>query len=572
MRILNKILIATASLLAFTSCNDQRDGYADGDGKGQLSLTCFTATATSTKAEPEFIYSVNIKDNQGTVIHTFADHTQLPGRIELPVGSYTAEAITKDKADVRASYSATYVGVSEFAITRGETSNVLINTSLRDVKVTAVVSDEILKFYKDCQLVITNNDGGILDFTESGNRVGYFKNSSFITWTLTGKDILDKTVKFTSTIENTKPREHYTLNFFLETVYTDGLSITSEKEDLDYSYHITVGMTGAPSGVVSTTVDTYAKYALINGYWTGDVRPIGLAFEYRADNSQEWIKVSAQDGAKNGDQTAVSTKITRLAENTKYFFRLYSDESVSAPVSFTTENVVDIANLNFDTGTWSGNKWYPNASASNSFWATGNEGTAIALAANKSTTTPVEGEGVAVAGKAVRMESVNISGIVKTFAAGNIFTGYFKTNISNPISSVKFGRPYTGRPSGMKGWFKYKSTTINYNYAPSNKDYYQQFMGKEDSCHIYVKLENWGAEGTAPENRPSNVTTVGYGEFKTASLTTDWTQFNFPITYSRTDLKPTHVIVAASSSVHGGFFVGGAGSELFIDEFQLLWE
>lgn len=567
------------ALFAFTSCNDKRSDYADGDGTGQLSLTCFTATGTNTKTETQFLYAVNIKNSKGEVVKSFEDHTQIPSRIELPVGTYTAEAITKGSEVVNAAFTPTYVGVNEFTIIRGETSSVLINTSLRDVKVTAVISDKILKFYRGCRLVITNNDSGILDFTESENRVGYFKNSGFITWTLTGKDMLDKPVTFTSTIENTKPKEHYTLNFFLETVYTDGLEITSEKEDLNYSYHITVGMTGASEKVVSTTVDSYAKYAFVNGYWKGDAKPAGLAFEYRAENSEEWIKLGATDGAKEDDKTLVSAKITRLAPTTKYFFRVYSDEAVSAPVSFTTESVVDIQNLNFDTWAKKGSNiitaevFYPNSGTSNSFWATGNEGTAIKLAAGKSTTTYVEGEGVAVSGKAVRMESVNISGVVKTFAAGNIFTGYFKTDTGNPINSVKFGRPYIGRPSGMKGWFKYKSTSVNYNYAPGAlNEYYSQFMGKEDSCHIYIKLENWGAEGIAPENRPSNVTTVGYGEFKTANLVTDWTEFNFDINYTRTDIKPTHAIVAASSSIHGGFFVGGAGSELFIDEFQLLWD
>lgn len=560
------------ALFAFTSCNDKRSDYADGDGTGQLSLTCFTATGTDTKTETQFLYAVNIKNSEGEVVKSFEDHTQIPNRIELPVGVYTAEAITKGSEVVNAAFTPTYVGVNEFTIIRGETSSVLINTSLRDVKVTAVISDKILSFYRNCQLVITNNDGGILDFTESENRVGYFKNSGFITWTLTGKDMLDKPITFTSTIENTKPKEHYTLNFFLETVYTDGLEIISEKEDLNYSYHITVGMTGASEKVVSTTVDAYAKYAFVNGYWKSDVRPAGLAFEYRAENSEEWIKLGATDGTKEEDKTFVSAKITRLAPTTKYFFRVYSDEAVSAPVSFTTESVVDIQNLNFDTWILKGKNWYPNATASNLFWATGNEGTSTA--GKGSVTTPVEGAD-AVSGKAVKMSSVYVNflgGVVKTFAAGNIFTGYFKTDIGNPINSVKFGRPYIGRPSGMKGWFKYKSTTVNHNFAPSNKEYYEQFMGKEDSCHIYIKLENWGAEGIAPENRPSNVTTVGYGEFKTANLVTDWTEFNFDINYTRTDIKPTHAIVAASSSIHGGFFVGGEGSELFIDEFQLLWD
>lgn len=570
--------LALVSCLALASCMDSGTDSLEQSPNGELSLSCFTSTATSTsqtKATTEFLYSIDIVNDEGTVVSSFEDQNSLPEFITLPRGQYTAHALTKGSKAVSASLTPSYEGIKEFTITPGHRSSVVVNAALRDVKVTAVVSDEILAFYKDCRLVITNNDGGILDFTESGSRVGYFKNSGFISWTMTGLDLQGKPVLFSKTIENTLPREHYTLNFALETVYTDGLDITVQKEDLDYSYNITIGITGAPGSVMATGAQAFAKYATVSGFWKGDTKPQGLAVEYRAENSQDWLKVGAVDGVTQGGQTPLTAKITRLAPQTKYFFRVYSDQAQSAPVSFTTQDVVDIENLNFDT--WSKKKpfsaevHYPNGNAANSFWATGNEGTAILAAANKSTTTPVDGA-AAVAGKAVRMESVNISGIVKTFAAGNIFTGYFKTNTSNPIESVKFGRPYTGRPKALKGWYKYKSTTINYNYAPSNQEYYQKFVGKEDSCHIYLKLENWGANNIAPENRPAKVTTIGYGEFKTASLATDWTEFKFDINYLNLELQPTHAVLAASSSVHGGFFVGGAGSELFIDEFQLIWE
>ena len=50
--------------------------------------------------------------------------------------------------------------------------------------------------------------------------------------------------------------------------------------------------------------------------------------------------------------------------------------------TFTTESYVEIPNLNFDTWSQNGKNWYPNADASNSYWATGNEGVTLGGSSN----------------------------------------------------------------------------------------------------------------------------------------------------------------------------------------------
>ncbi|MEG0656439.1 MAG: PCMD domain-containing protein, partial [Mucinivorans sp.] len=115
----------------------------------------------------------------------------------------------------------------------------------------------------------------------------------------------------------------------------------------------------------------------------------------------------------------------------------------------------------FDEGYWSGSYWYPNASGGNSYWATGNDGV-VAGPVSMSANNRHEEQDV-IKGKAVRLTSVRITfGLSPVkFAGGSIFTGDYKTNMSNPVSSVKFGRAYTGRPLGLKGWYKYKPQIIN---------------------------------------------------------------------------------------------------------------
>lgn len=53
---------------------------------------------------------------------------------------------------------------------------------------------------------------------------------------------------------------------------------------------------------------------------------------------------------------------------------------------------------------------------------------------------------------------------------------------------------------------------------------------------------------------------------------TDYEQFNIPITYKSGSVQPTHVVIVATSSRWGADFIGGEGSTLYIDDFELIWE
>ena len=52
----------------------------------------------------------------------------------------------------------------------------------------------------------------------------------------------------------------------------------------------------------------------------------------------------------------------------------------------------------------------------------------------------------------------------------------------------------------------------------------------------------------------------------------DYEAFEITLQYYKENIRPTHIIVAASSSKYGDFYTGGIGSELYIDEFELVFE
>ncbi|MDD4819818.1 MAG: DUF4493 domain-containing protein [Flavobacteriales bacterium] len=305
--------------------------------------------------------------------------------------------------------------------------------------------------------------------------------------------------------------------------------------------------------------DPWGEFATVVGQWNTVTCPEGLTFQYRADGSETWTNVPTSSLTYDNTNKKITAKIHSLNPSTKYYFRTYSTSFTgTTEMSFTTETTPGIPNMNFDSWTQNSNKWYPNADASNSYWATGNEGTA--LAGKGSITQPSDD---AVSGKAACMTSVG-GVMVAKHAAGNLYIGTYSTNLSNPRASAVFGRPYTGRPVALKGWFKYHPELISIDKDNLHADQ----VGKLDKCHIYIILEDWGGSTT----RPDNPTQIAYGEMKTDEEVTSYRQFTIPLTYYNTKTKPTHITIGATTSHLGGDFCGGVGCTLYVDEFALLFD
>ena len=141
-------------------------------------------------------------------------------------------------------------------------------------------------------------------------------------------------------------------------------------------------------------------------------------------------------------------------------------------------------------------------------------------------------------------------------------------------ASLNFGRPYTGRPSALKGYYKYNSGTIDKAKAP-----YESLMGVKDTCHIYVALFTWDKPfpvntntGTFVDLTWNNESMVAFGELKQGETIRDYTAFTIPLTYRDLTTKPTYVLIVASASKYGDYFTGSTSSVLLVDECELVFE
>ena len=307
--------------------------------------------------------------------------------------------------------------------------------------------------------------------------------------------------------------------------------------------------------------NAWATKAYVSGEMKSGATPL---IEYKQAETAEWTTL-AEEQVSLTSSTSFEACITGLNSGTAYEWRVSVDGTSTEPKSFTTETIVEIPNMNFDTWTQEGKNWYANEVADNyddpsAWWATGNEGVTSSLAGGyDATTQPVSGT-EAYKGKAAKMRSIT-GVILVTAAAGNLFIGTYKTNMGNPAASVSFGKPYSGaRPTKLKGYYKYTPMPItNGGTVPGTL--------KTDICHIYLRL--WDASDKE----------IAYGEFSTSEKSTTYQPFEFDIEYSDTESKPAKIAIVATSSRYGGEFSGpkiigqvGDGSTLWVDEFELLYD
>ena len=163
------------------------------------------------------------------------------------------------------------------------------------------------------------------------------------------------------------------------------------------------------------------------------------------------------------------------------------------------------------------------------------------------------------------------------FAAGNIYTGKFVkaiVDLANPGAELDFGRPYVGRPSGMRGYYSYRPGTIDYAQGA-----YADMMGQKDSCHIYIALFDWTQPFRVNTQKSlfvdlswSNESMIAFGEFKTGATNTDYSTFKINMKYRDYFTKPTYILIVASASKYGDYFTGSTKSVLLLDEFELVFE
>ncbi len=316
--------------------------------------------------------------------------------------------------------------------------------------------------------------------------------------------------------------------------------------------------------VVSTTaVDPWSMVVWAYGEGPADATNY---FEYCEDGSSTWIRVpNADTTSKDG---ALSCCIKHLKPLTKYTVRACSGDNKGNEIAVTTQATEVLPDSDFEQWWQNGKIWCPWSEGGTQFWDTGNTGAATL---GESNVQPSDYVPAGLSGKSAELktEFKGLFGIGK-LAAGSIYTGsYKKTDGTNGI--LDFGRPWTLRPTKLRGYYQYTTGDIDY----TNKEM-EYLKGRPDTCHIYIAMTDWTAPyeiRTNPNNRQlfdKNASyVIGYGELCRGTSMESYEEFTIELDYHSTSKIPSYIMITCASSKYGDFFTGSTKSVLYVDQLSL---
>lgn len=292
-----------------------------------------------------------------------------------------------------------------------------------------------------------------------------------------------------------------------------------------------------------------------------------LTFQYRRTGTKDWTSVAA-----NRSGSTLSAEVTGLTPGTTYEYQAVAGAQASVKTAtFTTEAATPLPNSSFENWQTLSKVMVLYGPNEEMFWDSGNHGSATM---NKNVTSP--DETYKHSGRySVKMQSqfVGILSFGK-LAAGNLFAGqYLRTDGTDGVLS--FGRPFTSRPTKLKGYIKYTPGTVDYSYTSELP------KGSTDIGNIYIALGDWSEpiEIRTKDKKlfdKNDEKIIAYGEWEITGETQGadggLLEFEIPLDYRSLDRIPSYIVLVASASKYGDYFTGSSSSTMWIDDLELIYE
>lgn len=576
-------------LVAMLSACQNEDELSNSN-VGYLRLTMGVDMSVNTRADGEEVYdpkqiAVQIVSENDEIVEETSNWEEWSGKqITLPVGKYTVKASSAGFDGATSGFDKPYyAGNAEITIQKDTEVNQTVTCTLANVKVTVNFDQTFVDNFTSANVEVDDNadNAGIspLTFTMGeATQSGYFPVTDLkAVVTAVNKNNVSNTQ--TDVIENVKARDHYILNYKVDDGKGDG-SVSIEFDNTLKTYTYTFFIHTKPTTELSVTANAWAKLAYLTGSVVtskDELTPENMKFQYRVKDADAWTDAVA---TLNGE--TYEGKVLGLTPETTYEYRMvYGEEQFVTEVKeFTTEAATVLYNGDFELWSQSGQTIYPDAAEyagnTSSFWNTSNPGTTQGLGAiggalnpTTSATSPVQhGQYAAQLKSAFK---------IIAFAAASLYTGNF-AGLSGMSANMEFGKPFTGHPIALHGYYKYSPVVINHvDRMPEGVNIVEgETM---DECSIFIALakksftfNNNDESSYIDYEGDDNI--IAYGELPSGAATSGdgYTEFTIPLKYKSLTEEPTHIIIVCSASKYGDYMTGGEGSTLYVDNFSLVYD
>ena len=520
-----------------------------------------SGTIESPKRATEYTINVNYSGSETTVggghFSIEIDETAIEVNHEVVIR--LAPFIMGDNFDITKPFYAELGKVGDHAF--------FVNAS---AQLSSVIIDSRF-FMEQCGL-----DGNDVDFIHMSDEVRRALESHGIETVHTydpDLDVASLRVKFSAAFNNALPEGRYDFRI----IATD-VKPTSNRTEATFSLVVSNAPVKvedpSPAGIWTS------QATLSGGIISAGASEYGFLYRAAASRADgDWQKAV---GEVSGN--TVTATITGLTPGSRYEYKVYADDFISADIkSFTTDSEQQLPNAGFEEWNTSSKTYLICTDASSMFWDSGNHGSSKM---GKNVTQP--DETVKHTGqRSIKMESQFVGiGTIGAFAAGNMFVGEFLGTENTTKGILGWGRPWTTRPKALKGYIKYSPQAITHVDSDNLPDVHS---GDTDSGILYIALVDdshksyqsyksypWIVRTADPANwlfSKDNPNVIAYGEriFTEATAGDGMIEFEIPIEYYKTDIKPSNIIVVASASRYGDYYTGGQSSTMWLDDLQLVY-
>lgn len=166
-------------------------------------------------------------------------------------------------------------------------------------------------------------------------------------------------------------------------------------------------------------------------------------------------------------------------------------------------------------------------------------------------------------------------GMAPALTSGSLFTGRFELDTSNQLNSTKFGIMCDKKPLFFRGYYKYTPGELYIDGSESNIVEHPELT---DQCSIRGVLYEVADESETLTGHDigDSEKIVAVAQLEDGTAKAEYTPFNLEFklkdgkTYDAS--KKYKLALICSSSKNGDTFNGAAGSTLFVDELEVVFE
>lgn len=599
-KIISYIALSFVAAALAASCTKYSAAEISNGEEGLLHLGVNVDSATrAAMTQEELVNSASVKiyyaDFRGLIRQYI--YSAMPQQLYLPAEDYRVDIVAgKAVTDSLPSWEQkSYTGSKEFTIVAKEANEVTVNAKICNV-VTKIAFDDTIEELFNAGYTFsigtdeTNTDYQLVYNVDKAEAPGYFIVAGFepsLYWKFSGvlkKD--DSQFDAEGEIKAVEPGKMYSMT----------LKYTEKDGDLEFTVYVDRGTTQINDDIEFKPVSTGLSNTPAIEVWAGhapiyaDVDeseysdPTKIKFAYTKAGQNSWTTV---DAIRKEEGVYYAT-MTGLSASTEYEYKLViNNEKIGESKTLTTEAAPQVPNPSFETvSNTESNKFKsfydpsnPSKELQTKWWDSGN-----VASASYGYEISVSSADVPNASCGTKSALLQSKYAVVKLAAGNLFSGEF-AGLQGLDGKVNFGRPFTGRPTGVRFWMKYKGggdlyTKSGYNHFSTSYDEgqikfalgtwnYKTYGGTKD-CPVQVYTGDvntfWNFETITGTIAYCDKIVVGNGSMGA------WQQVTLQFDYKNTTTYPTHIIISGAASRFGDYYEGSASSEFYIDNIELLYE